>query len=104
MTRTSSTPSFADSAMSFEQWMRRPVYVTQCKTFSMAKSICNVELKPHEGLAMRMDRIDDGLATFRSLPQYRSQAARALRNKVAQAVRNERKARLINSTTRKDQS
>lgn len=55
--------------MTFEQWKRRPVYVAQCKTASLAASL-GVFI-PH----------------LRLLPAYRTPEAQKARNTVADAAR-----------------
>lgn len=58
--------------MTFEEWMRRPVYVAQCKTWRMAAQmqLCCI--------------------TFRCFPRYRDEKALTARAKVAAAMRAER--------------
>lgn len=92
---TTASPKLASTAsgLSFEQWSRRPVYLAQCKTFEVAKSLRGIQLEPGKGLALNRDRPDDGLTTFRCLPAYRTPAASALRNEVAKLVRAQRKNR-----------
>lgn len=58
--------------MTFEEWLRRPVYVVQCKTWALAAVL---------GVAC---------VRFRCLPGYRDAEARAARNKVCQEVRRQR--------------
>lgn len=67
-----SPASFFNSSLSFEQWMRRPVYVTQCKTWRIAKAIgvCCIG--------------------FRCLPGHRDSEAQRARQLVADMVRRER--------------
>ncbi len=60
--------------MTFEQWMQRPVYVTQCRTWKMAANM------------------DLCCARFRALPPYRDEEARRARNLVAARMRAERRA------------
>jgi hypothetical protein len=56
----------------FEQWMNRPTYVVQCCTRRIA-----VEMFPENA----------GMFRFRAKPEYRNDAARALRTAVALKVR-----------------
>lgn len=65
-------PRYSDSALSFEQWMRRPVYVVQCKTWRMAKAL---------GVCCIL---------FRALPGHRDDEARHARGIVAMMMRRER--------------
>lgn len=67
-----SPASFFNSPLTFEQWMRRPVYVVQCRTWKAAKAlgVCCV--------------------TFRCLPGYRNDEARHARKLVADWMRHER--------------
>lgn len=60
--------------MTFEQWLQRPVYVAQCRTWKMAADM---------GLTC---------ARFRALPPYRDEAARQARNLVAAKMRADRRA------------
>lgn len=55
--------------MTFEQWKRRPVYVAQCKTASLAMSI------------------GESTPMLRLLPAYRTPAVQKARNRVADAAR-----------------
>lgn len=59
-------------ALTFEEWKRRPVYVAQCRTWSMA---AQMDLCCHR---------------FRALPAYRDSVARDARNRVASVIRAER--------------
>jgi hypothetical protein len=78
--------------MDFEKWMRRPVYRAQCFTFSIARELCNIKLKPGEGLATVYGESDtQGLNLFRCLQPYRSAQAKQLRNRVAAHVREMRR-------------
>lgn len=63
---------YSDSALSFEQWMRRPVYVVQCKTWTVAKAlgVCCVR--------------------FRALPGHRDDEAKHARGIVAMMLRRQR--------------
>lgn len=64
--------SYRDSALTFEQWLNRPVYLTQCKTWAAAKmlGVCCIR--------------------FRSLPGYRDDEAKHARKLVADWMRKER--------------
>lgn len=64
--------SYRDSALTFEQWLNRPVYLTQCKTWAAAKmlGVCCIR--------------------FRSLPGYRDDEAKRARKLVADMMRKER--------------
>lgn len=64
---------YSDSPLTFEQWMRRPVYVVQCKTWAIAKAL---------GVCC---------TRFRCLPAYRDATAVSARNIVARWVRAERR-------------
>lgn len=61
--------------MTFEQWLKRPVYVAQCHTWALASKL---DLCNHQ---------------FRSLPGYRNAQAHQARRLVAEIVRHERKLR-----------
>lgn len=61
--------------MTFEEWMKRPVYVAQCHTWALANKL---------GL---------GCPWFRCLPGYRDDEARQARRLVAEAVRFKRARR-----------
>lgn len=63
---------YLDSPLSFDQWMRRPVYVAQCRTWAAAKA-----------MGVCCDR-------FRALPCYRDSQARQARKLVADMMRKER--------------
>ncbi|ABD72144.1 hypothetical protein Rfer_4458 (plasmid) [Rhodoferax ferrireducens T118] len=81
------------SALSFEEWQRRPVYRAHCKTAAIARAMCNVQTQPGHGLATRFGLTDhSGLDTFRALAPYRTSQAVRLRNQVAKAIKNGRKA------------
>lgn len=67
-----SPASFFNSPLTFEQWMRRPVYVAQCKTWKTAKAL---------GVCC---------LGFRCLPGYRDANAQHARKLVADMVRRER--------------
>lgn len=58
--------------MTFEDWLRRPVYVAQCKTWSKANEL---------GVCC---------SRFRALPAYRDDLARKARSQVAKAILAER--------------
>lgn len=58
--------------MTFEQWLKRPVFVTQCRTWAKAAEL---------GVCCHR---------FRCLPKYRDQAALVARKAVAVAMRIER--------------
>jgi len=82
------------SGMTFEQWKRRPVYVVQCFTARIANELCGIRLLPGQGLALVFGAHGNhGLDTFRALRPYRSQAANALRTRVAAHVRTLRRQR-----------
>lgn len=74
----------------FEQWINRPVYKVQCRTFKVLLDILNI---PHivgdRGIATS---VDHPIAHFRVFPKYRGAFSVSLRNKVAEAVRAQRKA------------
>jgi hypothetical protein len=76
--------------MTFEQWMQRPVYVTQCYTAKIAREMCGIFLPEGRGLATKGPH---PLDLFRAYPQYRDAAAQGLRNRVADQVRRERAAK-----------
>lgn len=61
--------------MSFEEWMRRPVYVAQCYTWALAARL---------GLSCHR---------FRALPGYRNEEASQARRLVAEYIRLERARR-----------
>lgn len=77
--------------ISFDQWMRRPVYKVQCYTASIAHSLCGVKKQPGLGLATFFGTQDaTGLTKFRCLKSYRDDAANDLRNRVAQHIKGNR--------------
>jgi hypothetical protein len=59
--------------MTFEEWKKRPVFVAQCRTWAKA---AEMGLNCHP---------------FRALPGYRNQSATLARNRVAEAIRDERR-------------
>lgn len=63
--------------MTFEQWLQRPVYVAQCKTWALAAKM---------GLCCHR---------FRALPAYRDLEAKIAREKVAVAIRAQRRIALL---------
>jgi len=67
--------SYRDSALTFRQWLNRPVYLTQCKTWAAAKmlGVCCIR--------------------FRSLPGYRDDEAKHARQVVASHIRQQRAKR-----------
>lgn len=76
------------SGMGFEEWRRRPVYRTQCFTFSVARQLCGINLKPGQGLAMAIgDTSGQGLDEFRCLPPFRTEQAKELRDRVAAHIK-----------------
>ena len=80
------------SGIGFDKWMRRPVYKAQCFTFSVARELCNINLKPGQGLATVYGEADtQGLSLFRCLPPYRNAQAKQLRNRVAAHVKEMRR-------------
>ena len=86
------------SGMSFEEWRRRPVYATHCKTFKVAQSLCGIQLGPGLGLATVLNGDDGtGLSTFRCLPAYRTPQGNRLRDAVAKEIRNQRHSRALNA-------
>ena len=82
------------SGQTFEQWRRRPVYAAQCRTFAVARELCGVTLTNGQGLATRMGASDNGLSLFRVLRPFRTQQAKALRDRVAAHFKAERLARV----------
>jgi hypothetical protein len=78
------------SGQAFEEWRRRPVYAAQCRTFAVALELCGVTLANGQGLATRMDAPDNGLSLFRVLRPFRTQQAKALRDRVAAQIKAER--------------
>ena len=64
--------SRAGQRMTFEQWLRRPVYLAQCATWRKAKELglCRIGV--------------------RALPGYRDAAAQAARDTIARAVKADR--------------
>ncbi len=81
------------SGLTFEEWQRRPVYLAHCKTAAIARAMCNVQTQPGHGLASSFGETDHlGLDTFRALAPYRTSQAVRLRNQVAKAIKNGRKA------------
>lgn len=60
------------TGLTFEQWMRRPVYVTHCKTTAVARAM---------GVSC---------FRFRCLPAYRDEQAKRARKLVADWMRKER--------------
>lgn len=63
---------YLDSDMTFEQWMRRPVYVAHCKTAAVARAMGVICFR------------------FRCLPAYRDEQAKRARKLVADMMRKER--------------
>lgn len=63
-------------SMTFEQWLKRPVYVAQCKTWKLANEM---------GVACH---------TFRCVPAYRDERSLRARMSVAQVIRRQRAMRL----------
>lgn len=61
--------------MTFEEWMKRPVYVAQCYTWALAA------------------KLQLNCVRFRALPGYRDDEARQARRLVAEAVRYQRACR-----------
>jgi hypothetical protein len=59
--------------MSFEEWLKRPVFVAQCRTWAKANEL---------GLSC---------TRFRCLPPYRDAQAQRARNNVADVVRAQRR-------------
>ncbi len=75
--------------MNFQQWLNRPVYKAQCRSFKLAQQALGMpELAPAQGLATSGNHV---LATFRAYPQYRSPEAIALRLQVADMIRQSRR-------------
>lgn len=79
------------SGLDFDEWMRRPVYKTHCITFRIACRLCGVEPRPGEGLRTVHGQESEGLARFRCLPPYRTEAANKLRLLVARHIKMMRK-------------
>lgn len=72
----------------FEQWMRRPVYVVQCRTFArMLDLIGYAKPAPDRGIATKGAPV---WVTFRALPGHRDQYGQILRDMVAVSFRTER--------------
>lgn len=63
----------------FEQWLKRPVYVVQCHTMRRARDLCGLV----DGQYLPIDK-------FRCLPGYRDRYAQTLRNMVALSIRMDR--------------
>lgn len=76
--------------MTFDQWLNRPVYKAQCATFRRAKELCGID--PDCNLATRGLGV---FGTFRALPPYRDEYAKALRGMVALSIRMDRLKRKI---------
>ena len=71
--------------MTFDQYMNRPVYKAQVKTFNIARALFGV---PNGDLVTPGNH---PLAEFRVVPKYRSPQGLALRKQVADIVRESRK-------------
>ena len=69
----------AERPMTFEEWLRRPVYVAQCTTWALANKL--------------------NLCSFavRSLPGHRNATTQAARDMVAIAMREVRRVRKLAS-------
>lgn len=77
--------------MTFEEWLRRPVYLVHCETTEYAKQLCGLD--PRVNLALSKDS-PHALATFRARPEYRTPQALALRKRVALHFRKKHRAAL----------
>lgn len=86
------------SGVGFEEWKRRPVYAVHCKTYSVAKQLCGIDLAPGQGLATPMHSVrTDALSSFRCLRAYRTPEANQLRTAVARHVRAQRRTRALSA-------
>ncbi len=80
------------SGMTFQQYMRRPVYKVQCHTMQIAQQLCGLQPQQGKGRMTAMSTSDtDGLTRFRCLPGHRTDAAKALRLRVAHHVKQMRR-------------
>lgn len=76
--------------MTFDQWLKRPVYKAQCVTYARARQLCKMPaLESGQGEARGPGHLLD---TFHALPGYRDPFAQALRDMVALSVRMDRAA------------
>ena len=71
--------------MTFEQWLNRPVYKTQCKTFEIAKTLLGL---PNGDIATQGNH---PVLYLRLVPAHRCEFSLKLRKQVADAVRQTRK-------------
>ena len=86
-------PIYASGYSSFEVWKNRTVYKAQCKTAAIANQLQGIKLIPGQGIASILDFTkQDALVFFRALKPYRNEAANALRLRVAEYVRAQRRA------------
>lgn len=70
---------------SFEQWRRRPVYVVQCFSCLIARTIVGSDAS--------------GMFRFRAKPQYRDAAAHTLRRATAERLREMRRSGEMSAKT-----
>jgi len=92
MTMTSTKLACAASGQSFEEWLRRPVYMAHCFTSKLARELCGIQLKSGEGMAsVHSPTGAYGLSTFRALKPFRSREGNELRGRVAARVRSMRR-------------
>lgn len=76
------------SGMTFQQYMRRPVYKVQCHTMQIAQQLCGLQPQQGKGRITALSTSDtDGLTRFRCLPGHRTDAAKSLRLRVAHHVK-----------------
>jgi hypothetical protein len=73
--------------MTFDQWLNRPVYKAQVKTFNIARGLLGL---PDGDLATSGNH---PVSEFRVLPKYRTAQGLALRKRVADIARQLRKAK-----------
>jgi len=71
--------------MTFDQWLNRPVYKAQVKTFNIARGLLGL---PDGDLATSGNHL---VNEFRVLPKYRTVQGLALRKRVADIARQLRK-------------
>jgi hypothetical protein len=79
--------------MTFDQWMKRPVYVVQVATFNRAKKMIGIE---GDSIATRSgSAAHTVLMGFRALPGQRNKEGQILRDMVATSIRMDRLKRRI---------
>lgn len=87
MTKRESQVSQTKLGVSFEQWMRRPVYKVQCFTAALAYELCGIRKAPGQGYVSVLGAKNAGLSKFRCIAPYRDNEANDLRLRVARHVK-----------------